>query len=52
MLETTHNAEGFLAGWLDASLGIAYPIPVCNAYPEGWGHSYREGQAAYRARRD
>lgn len=38
---------GFLAGWMDASLGIKYPIPVNNAYPEGWGYGYREGHASY-----
>jgi hypothetical protein len=43
-----HYDKGFLSGWLDASLGQRYPIPVANAYPEGWGKGYAEGQEAYR----
>ena len=46
-----HYNDGFLMGWLDASLGQNYPIPINQAYPEGWGYGYREGQAAYRVGR-
>ena len=43
-----HYEEGFLTGWLDASLGQNYPIPVANAHPEGWGKGYKEGQEAHK----
>jgi len=43
----SHYDDGFLAGWMDASLGIRYPIPVADAYPEGWGLGYIEGHASY-----
>jgi len=47
-MSNRHYNNGFLTGWLDASLGQNYPIPVCNAYPEGWGIGYRNGQEAYK----
>ena len=43
-----HYEDGFLTGWLDAGLGQNYPITVVNAYPEGWGKGYKEGQEAYK----
>jgi len=39
--------KGFLAGWLDASLGIGYPSVIAEEYAAGWGLGYREGHAAY-----
>jgi flagellar biosynthesis/type III secretory pathway protein FliH len=44
-----HYENGFQTGWLDASLGQNYSIPVNNAYPEGWGKGYKDGQVAYEA---
>jgi len=43
----SHYDDGFLAGWMVASLGIRFPIPVADAYPEGWGLGYIEGHASY-----